>query len=511
MAEILISNRMTSKYSLVGYRESTIGFELTVGNYQNRDIGFEITPKVIRKKNMSFELDVKHAANSAMGFEITPRINKHMGFELEVSPHNRMFARYELKEPPVISITEHPVQDSYTVENSPYSSINYGNNNSMIMGVNSKGKNIPFVQFDLSKVPQGSRIKNAKLRLHYDTLNNENIDVYKVNEPWREYNITYNNMPTDISYITNSFIDNKEDRYVEIDITNTAYGWIQGLDNNGIALFSEAPITIFRTRETSNPPELVIEYFPPIALNTGNSRLQFNVLPVAADESTLGFMMDVVSNYDDSKLGFEIFAHDPNHFYESELGFSLYVSRPEIGFELLAMKHMTNTMGFEVSCSDSLVDNMSFELFVPSYDKNTEIGFEITPRAIQSSDIGFEITANRNYIDKTSSLGFEIDINGKYKRLNGDMGFEVESYKDYIDKENSMQFELDIPERFDSSISFSINVSRPELGFSVTVPHERQDEMGFEILPRVFLIDEMGFEIEIGSTNYIKKSFIYII
>lgn len=542
MAEILISNKMTSRYSLVGYREDTMQFEMLVGNYKSKTMAFEIRARALKKKKLPFELEVKYSGTSTMGFEITPRINKHLGFEIEVAPHNMMYSRYELIEPPVKKWSGFPVQDSYVLSESPYSSINYGGNNSLVVGTGSRGEASPYVQFDLSGLEQNIRIKNAKFRLFFNDMVNSKFDLYQVNEAWREFNITYLNAPKDLTFITSNYTINNIERYIEFDVTDEVQKWALGIPNNGFSLTSkENTTTAFRSRETDRSPELYVEYFSSEPINIGRKRMPFSIIPRQSDETKMPFDIEVISYYTSDTMGFSIFAHDPEHFYPSKMPFEIYASRMQTEFEFIVKRPTTDKMPFIISVAEDKITRMPFEIFVPSFDGSKTMQFEITPSFSKDKKMPFEIFARKVYKNDTAQMPFEIFAQGIYKdkkatqrfeitaqkkyvtdsstmpfsitpRFFGDssMRFEVEALTDYKGTFDVMPFEISVRGSKEQNMPFELFVSKPQMPFNIIVPHVGSNTMPFEVSARKLIVDTLTFEITVGEV--VKTySYIYII
>lgn len=547
---------MVSRYKLRGRREANFTFDLHVGNYKRSYMGFEVRAKAKKKKSFPFELEVVYGGIANFGFEITPRIINHMGFEVEVSPHNRMTAIYQLIEPPTKEWDSFPVQDSYVLSQAPYSSINYGGNNSLVIGESPRGNGIPFVQFDLSSLEQNVRIKKARFRLYYNDYSNMDIELRKVLEPWREYNITYLNAPQSSTHITNQYGNNPQERYIEFDVTDTVAEWVKGIPNNGFCLHSNDPaVMAFRSRETSQPPMLIVDYISTAPINSSKSKMKFEVTPQLEDKSTMGFEAEVISFFRKHPMGFSVFAHDPNHKYTESFGFSVDVSHPNMGFELFVKRKTITPIPFAVSVMEELLDTMGFEVEVPSFNGDKVFGFEITAQQEDKKDFGFEITATRVYKKEKAAFAFEVEAEGIYKKYVDTFGFEVTADEQTrIEDESNMAFmvtpqfkkikpmafevtsdtdifrgnsylgfEISVQGTEKSNMGFSVNVTRPDMGFSVHVSDKGESTFGFEVsalkltISRMGFIasagvsSEIGFEIEAIASDEGVTSYIYII
>lgn len=555
MAEITISNKMTSSYRLRGRREINLTFDFLVGNYKQAQMGFEVRAKAKKASKMPFSLEVVYGGSASLGFEITPRIMNRLPFELEVAPHNRMTAMYNLIEPPIKHWKETPVQDSYTLSTAPYSSINYGKNNSLVIGESARGNGTPFIQFDLSSLGTDIRVKSAKLRLYYSDYNSMSITLNKVQEAWRELNITYLNAPQEVSYITNQYTNNAQGRYIEFEVTDVVADWIQGIPNNGFSLISTDPsVMSFRSRETTQPPELLVDYFSTEPINSSRKRLPFSITPQQEAESLMPFQVEVLSFFRRAELGFSVFAHDPNHRYNSAIGFSVDASRDKFAFDMLVKRKANDSLGFAISVTEERIDTLGFEVEVPIFKKQKDLGFEVFVQQKGKEHLGFEVEIVKVYQKSKEAFAFEIFAEGKYKPMKhsfafevtadrvfqsglssidfsvtpqfekeSPLGFEVESDTDIFRGYGRLPFEIGVQGRKESNLGFSVNVSRDKMQFTVGVFNTGETGIGFEVSAQKLLISQLpfavgvgldssiGFEIEVEPSITKTTSFIYIV
>lgn len=547
MAEILISNKMVSKYELIGHREQDMGFEMLVGNYTEDTMGFAIKARAIGKKNLPFSLNVVYGGTSDMSFVIQPIIHKHLGFQIDVAPHNQMTARYELVEPPSIIWDGSPIQDSYTLSKSPYNSINYGNAQSMILGNGSRGEAKPYVQFDLTDLDHNIRIKKATLKLYYGDLENSNISLYEVLEEWRELNITNLNAPTDYEYLTSNYVNNTTDRAIEFEVTDTVIKWLRGLPNNGFMLASpDNATTILRTRESGQQPELIVEYISSEPINIANRRLSFKITPRLSDKIQILFEVNVTSHYRDNHLGFSVFAHDPDFYYSSNMSFDLLSAIDDkqarhLAWDMYVKYYRENEMGFKIAVAEDGIAQLPFELFVPDFEGTTDLGFEIVASKIKEDILGFTIECFKDYKPAETAMAFDIFAQGIYKARTTAMRFNLQVQRNMKQDESNLGFSV-TPQFFeDATLGFTVDaltdytgdyrdlgfaitpkpIGKAELGFTIFSINEtmqfsiiasrlQDDLLPFEVSARKFIVNDILFTIEVGDVPDRKTSFIYI-
>jgi trimeric autotransporter adhesin len=156
-----------------------------------------------------------------------------------------------------------PSDDSYTLTSTP--TINFGAKNTL--EVESAGATT-FVRFDLSGIPPtvtGAMVAKATLKIYVSTVTTAgsfNVDL--VTSPWTESTITANNTPTLGSAIVSAVPVTTADKnkYVLVDVTAAAVGWLNGTANDGIAIVPDGAVSFAlnskETTTTSHPAELDI-------------------------------------------------------------------------------------------------------------------------------------------------------------------------------------------------------------------------------------------------------------
>ena len=156
-----------------------------------------------------------------------------------------------------------PSDDSYTLTSTP--TTNYGAKTTL--EVESAGATT-FVRFDLSGIPSsvtGSMVAKATLKIYVSavpTAGSFNIDL--VTSPWKESTITANNTPTLGSAIASAIPLSSADKnqYVLVDVTAAAVDWLNGTENDGIAIVPDGTVSFAlnskETTSTSHPAELDI-------------------------------------------------------------------------------------------------------------------------------------------------------------------------------------------------------------------------------------------------------------
>lgn len=458
MSEIIISNKMTSKYNLVAVRDCHVEVSLTVGNYKDNDIPVEISVRSLKSNIKQVQLDVKHGRTSSINVQIQPIIFSSIPVEIEVNPHNKMTARYELKEPPVSIYDELPVQDSFVVSDSPYNTINYGSNNSMVVGIDSKGNNIGLMQFDLDKIEKDILVKSAKVKLHYTILNEfPNLVLNTLDKSWSELGVTYNNKPINQYFVTNEYTVNREARFIEFDITDTVIEWLKGVPNHGLSLSSSNGFSIFRTRETQLAPELTIEYYSSLPSMVKSSRKNVEISANKLRTNSINVEVEVLAIFKFSTIPVQIHAHRPEDFYFSDKPVEIIVNRNQVNVEITPSFKRKSTIDVQVACGTSSTNIKEVEIEVPSYDRESIQEVEITIQRYNESSIPVEISARRNYKNRKSTQDVEITV---VRSSESNVFVEIESYRNYKSKTSDIDVEISIQRQDSSSIPIQIESYR---------------------------------------------------
>jgi hypothetical protein len=162
--------------------------------------------------------------------------------------------------------------DAFTFSQSP--NANNGKEIALSVGPTSNS----YIRFDLSNLPAGTRgqdIAKATLILWVDPVGNGgSIDVFRINGPWQEKTITFNNAPA-LGALEVSCVPvptSQHSHFLSIDVTNLVKDWLDGAQlNHGIALLPHAQNTtvLFDSKEntlTSHSPQLDIHLVGPAGL-----------------------------------------------------------------------------------------------------------------------------------------------------------------------------------------------------------------------------------------------------
>ena len=175
--------------------------------------------------------------------------------------------------PTTVTLTS--IADATIIQGRP--SDNFGTTTDMWVGyddmLNPDGKIVrSLVEFNLTSIPTGATVTNAKLRIYlrsswefpgrYDT-----ITAYRANGNWTESGVTWNNKPPAGAQYGSEEVPTSDWGWYELDVTNLVKRWVNGsIPNQGILLRGEEASGSnsswrgFSTREWTYPPELTVTY-----------------------------------------------------------------------------------------------------------------------------------------------------------------------------------------------------------------------------------------------------------
>lgn len=263
----MISNKLTGKFLVWGYREV----------------------------ELLSSISVNFGGNSNLRSSIT------------VNPKNRMVGKFDVLEPPLEKYYLSPVKDSTIRENIP--TLNYGSDTGMLVGVDEYNGEIfrSLIQFDLSAIPTDKVLKKATIRLYNSPFSNDiDIATFNVLNNWQEKDVTWANQPPEGEKITVTSIPTSQNELVEIDLLSIVQRWYEGLiPNYGLLLGADdetkRATILFGTRESSFPPELELGFEMPV-FSEGESKLYSSITVEVLAENDLYSRINVVSKYREEVL-----------------------------------------------------------------------------------------------------------------------------------------------------------------------------------------------------------------
>ncbi|WP_107839851.1 DNRLRE domain-containing protein [Metasolibacillus meyeri] len=412
IAEITVNpnNSMKAKYSLIGAGYQDKPIEIIPRLVRDSDTCAELIPRALRVNDRETYLNIMYRGNSDVLTEIQPIGYNNMFAELEVPPHNRMWALYEVQQPPIVTDVFNPTQDAATREAPAFESINYGANSSMVVGRTANDIWRSFVQFDLSSINPSYVLKETYLRLYYRGASPSHlkIEILNADSTWQEYNITSLNRPNPIDLISSDFINNEQAGYIEFDVLDIVKDWVALRKiNNGfiIRLSNETEFgqTTFYTRETNKPPELIVKYYDSRIFSQGRSQHLTEIFIYNANESTVETEITVHSDYGFKRIETEIYVHRVEVPLDSDILTEIIVTKPYVNTEIIASIRKGNEVVTEINSrvSEERIKDVEITITKPYVDSEIYIKYvnailtEITPRPMDKSLVITEITVSK--------------------------------------------------------------------------------------------------------------------
>lgn len=523
-SEIFIppDNRMTATYELIGADNSDILAEIDIRAIENYDKDTEIHIRAQKDDEKETEINIMIRGNSDILVEIQPMGFEDILAEIEVRPTNRMWALYEVQEPPVLKAVLNPSKDTFSRSGSSHQYINYGSNNTIAVGKHQDEEYISFLEFNLSNWHPQFTVIDAKIRLHYSGIVPDGtiLELFSVDEEWSERGLTHLNEPSYNSIIVNDYINYKDNSYIEIPITDELNAWINRPDlNNGFAIkASNGTVngTIdFRSRETHNPPELVVSYYDTRIYSNGRSQTHAEIFVYSVGENETLAEIEVHSVFGYSDMLTELYVHRyevpvPNDV-ETEITVSRLKTNSEITISLRDNSEVSSEVSVRSGYMSSTVDTEILVSkpyqYVELYVKHQlDLDAEIMIQRRESVDILAEVTTSRKkvdteiYVKYTSNILAEIQIQtfGESNTL-----AEITVTRDTIQSEVYVKHRDDIlsditVQRYGESNTLAeITVTRNQIETELHIRAIKSSDINTEIQPRVIGEDDLLSEITV--------------
>lgn len=171
-----------------------------------------------------------------------------------------------------------PSADTFINSITTNANTNYGANQTLRFSKNGKEINDVLIRYDLSSIPQGSKITKATFRLHQESYKGDNtilslgVNIYPVVTNWQEKTATWNNRPSVNEKISQPngqpYMAASNSDFQEWDVLPIVQDWVDKVvTNNGLLIepYSNGWYSIFTSRE-GNPnqadflPQLSVIY-----------------------------------------------------------------------------------------------------------------------------------------------------------------------------------------------------------------------------------------------------------
>ena len=118
------------------------------------------------------------------------------------------------------------------------------------------------IQFDMSKIPLGSQILSAELRLHCVIgAAGDIIEIFRIKEQWDEGTVDATAIDVALDPIIQLDIPAAPPVFGKTNIRSFVQSWVNGTPNYGLRLSPISGNIEFETIESGRPPELLIRYY----------------------------------------------------------------------------------------------------------------------------------------------------------------------------------------------------------------------------------------------------------
>src|SRR6185312_711522 len=221
-----------------------------------------------------------------------------------------------------------------------------------------------FIRFNFDDWSSQNTIIDVKLRLYYlgNLPANGKLELFTVNSSWTETGITHNNRPSPKDLITVDYVNYPQGKYIEFEFTDITVDWVKNkIVNNGFLI--RAPIEVsselfvFRSRESSTPPELVVTYYDNRIYSAARTSTlaEITVQPVRDSDRLAEITVKSVFGKNDVKA--QLYVHRPEDPMDSDMYAEITVTKPDVWATLsVAVLGGSDTLA-EISSRSPLTNN----------------------------------------------------------------------------------------------------------------------------------------------------------
>lgn len=340
--EVSPNNQMEGQFKIIAVGNSDLNSTAYTRAFDISDCEATLTIRQNKDDDLSSKIDIKYRGYEDFSATMQTMVSDYLDATLEVRPRGIMYGLFEILEPPRITEQLITVKDATTRTKEEYKYINYGSTSTMMVGSNDNETLKSFIEFDLSEYSDSLVIEKAKIRLYYSgTFDNFNsLELWSLDREWKETGITEANRPLAVELLSNNYIINEEEEYVEFEVLDTIVDIVQGnRGNNGFTIISNnanIETDSFFTKESSLKPYLEITYFDTNVPSVGQSTIEATLFAYGAGIEDLDSFIEVHSDYGFSRLEATLYCHRADTPVSYDTHAYLTVSSPEINSTILA-------------------------------------------------------------------------------------------------------------------------------------------------------------------------------
>lgn len=328
---------------------------------------------------------------------------------IQIRPNNALHGTVDVLEPVLKVHKLHPIRDSLVREFAPH--INYGDLATLIMGNAEEGRFSSYLAFDISHIPKGIEVENAKLVLY--SIKDINLEyfmtVFETDNDWAEMAIRWGNRPLLGSRITR-FVTPKKSGKFEVDLTEYVRSWYESKD--AVRSFAIEPLNhsiieviYLSSRESSTPPILKISYYD-IPDNPGSFRLDAEMTVAVNINRDLSCEIEVMSNLRGGDIDAEIELIQKDNKLELDTEIVVGISEEDsVGSTIeLESKEQETQIDAELWVSQSILLDSEIELIATESTSDLESVF------ILAVDDFLDLDSEIQLIHKKVSLELDAEI-----------------------------------------------------------------------------------------------------
>lgn len=422
------NNKMFGDFTLYALGDDSLSAFFTVYLPKDEDLSATFSPRVERYEDLNATFEVMYRNESSLDSTIMIMSPSDIPAILEVRPSARMFGLFDLYEPPRIEVDLPPIKDANVRNSDEYTYVNFGTINGMEVGRGYGEDFISYVDFDLEQFEPSTVFEEAKLRLNYaGTLKDgTKIELRKVTRVWTETGITYASRPASNEVISDTFIHNEEDKYIEFDFMDYTNRVVKDEEEDfGFAIFEVGQFNktnTFLTKESYNPSHLYLKYYDSRVQSYGDDTLDATFFAVGTGTSDLDATFEVHSTYGFNDLIATFYAHRYDTPFPTDLDAFFYVGRPDListffnyatGTSDFSGTLLTKIPRFDFLDSTLSVSRPDLDAtFEVKYHDNIDATFHV--RAIDNSDLDSVFLVGRPEVDAILEVRFYEDLDATF-------------------------------------------------------------------------------------------------
>ncbi|MGY5342920.1 DNRLRE domain-containing protein [Paenibacillus glucanolyticus] len=465
-----LENKVSGRFILFRSNHNDIDSSLITMIRDNDDLDGMLSARTLKLQDVTSTLDIKYRGNGDVEAHIEAIAASFLECTLEVRPHNRLFGRFELLEAPRIDVRLPALADATTRSRNDLRTINYGDMKSMLTGKNTEEAFESFVSFGELKdrIPDLKILEGARLRLYYINFpRNANLELHQPNTLWRELGVTHANQPYSVELLSDQYVHNTTERYIEFDVLDIAKRWeSSALLNYGfiIKTSNNEPLSFF-TKESGIPPLLIVNYITSQIYSPGRTDLESTVFINGKGYKEITGYLTVHSDVGFSTWECTLYVHRKEDPMFTELASSIAISRPGVQADLTIARREYDHIESTLTVASKLPLDMESNILASVPDLFGEI--IIDPYAFLSTFITIAIVENDEV--EGSIIASKPDLSGN---------LTVTSIKKSFDDLNSS---LIVKNTLEEDLASQISASKPDISAAITVRALAENDLDSKI------------------------------